>query len=242
MNQAFSNIKLFALLFGALILFSCGPTRFVEPLNPGKKAITASLGGPLINVPGIGTIPIPFTSIGFGYGVNANTTVHGAIFPTAAIFGTYQFEMGLTRSLWQSNSKHMGVTIIPGFNFATDRFEWNSKLWPQLDVNYYWKYKYNRQIQDDLLTNSNKIGAMMYCGMGSWYELASRKVHNVVQSPRVVPIIQIGNDLNWRKWILRTEFKIMAPFSSNKDIVVDYKSLTGDNGAVGLYLGVIKRF
>ena len=230
--------------FSLLIIFliSCGPSRFVDPLGRGEHAVSASLGGPLANVPGVATIPLPFTSLTYGNGITNNTTLFGSWFSTAAAFGTIQFEVGATHRLWKDEENKKGISITPAFNIATDKFEWNTKIWPQLDANYYWKYNWRSQIQDDLLTNGSKKPNMLYAGLGSWYELAGKRVHDEPQTTRVIPMIQLGHDLNWKSWTFKTEFKFIAPFTSNENLVVDYKSILGNFGATGFYFGFTKRF
>jgi hypothetical protein len=234
--------KLIYLSFLTVFLISCGPSRFVDPLRRGEHAVSASLGGPLANVPGVATIPLPFTSLTYGNGVTDNTTVFGSWFSTAAAFGTIQFEIGATHRLWKDEENTKGISITPAFNIATDKFEWNTKIWPQLDANYYWKYNWRSQIQDDLLTNGSKKPNMLYAGLGSWYELAGKRVHDEPQTTRVIPMIQLGHDLNWKSWTFKTEFKFIAPFTSNENLVVDYKSIQGNFGATGFYFGFTKRF
>ena len=58
-----------------IALASCAPARFVEPLKKGQQVITGNFGGPVAKIPGIGAIPIPFTAVGYGYGLSNKTTV-----------------------------------------------------------------------------------------------------------------------------------------------------------------------
>jgi hypothetical protein len=233
----------YPVLLMVLILESCGPSRFVEPLKKGENAVSASLGGPLVNVPGVATIPMPFTSLTYGRGVTNNITVFGSWYSTAAIFGTIQFDAGATMRIVESKNHKHGFSGMVGFNFATDRWDWNSKIWPQLDANYYWRYNYRGQAQDDLLTKGGTPRAnLFYAGIGTWYEFSGTRSHDVKQSTRVVPMLNIGHNLNGKKWTLTTEIKLLAPFSSNQNIVVDYVSITGKNGATGIYFGVTRRF
>lgn len=225
-----------------IVFSSCGPSRFVDPLRRGENAVSLSFGGPLVNVPGIATIPLPFTSLTYGRGVTSQTTVYGSWFSTAAIFGLLQLEAGATHRIWKNEENTKGISVSPGFNFGIDRFEKNAKLWPQLDANYYWKYNWRQQTQDDLLINGSKKANMLYAGLGSWYELAGKRVHDEPQTTRVIPILQLGHDLNWKSWTFKTELKLIAPFSSNENIVVDYKSIMGNYGATGIYFGFTKRF
>lgn len=224
------------------VLLSCGPSRFVDPLKRGEQAFSGSLGGPIINVPGIASIPIPFTSLTYGKGLTDNTTLYGSWFSTAAIFGTFQFEMGATHRLWKDEENTRGLSITPAFNIGTDKFEWNTKIWPQLDMNYYWKYNWKHQTQDELLNHVSKVPNMLYAGIGSWYELAGKRAHDLPQSTRVIPMLQVGHDLNWKSWTFSTELKVLAPFTSNENVVTDYKSILGRYGATGLYIGLTKRF
>lgn len=228
-----------------LIIFiqGCGPSRFVEPLKKSENAISASLGGPLVNVPGIATIPMPFSSLTYGRGITNNITVFGSWYSTAAVFGTIQFDAGATMRIVESKNHKHGLSATGGFNFATDRWKWNSKVWPQLDVNYYWKYNHRMQAQDDLLNKGGTPRAnLLYAGIGTWYELSATRSHEVEQLVRVVPMLNIGHNFNGKKWTFTTEIKFIAPFSNNESIVVDYVSLTGKTGATGLYFGLTRRF
>lgn len=230
-------------VFSALLLLSaCGPSRFVVPLEKGEQAVSLSLGGPVVNVPGVATLPLPMTSVTYGKGVKKGLTLYGSWFTTAAIFGTLQFDAGATKNLWEAKQKKHGVATSVGFNFATDVFEWNSVLWPQLDVNYYWRYNHRGQIQDDLLTGGVPKSNYLYAGIGSWFELKRKRAHGEPQETIVLPILNLGHDFNWDKWSLKTELKLIAPFTSNENIVLDYRSLTGDFGATGFYFGVTRRF
>lgn len=235
--------KIVAILLGCIIvLSSCGPSRFVQPLERGERAVSASLGGPGINVPGIGPIPLPLTSVTYGQGVTSGLTVYGSWFTTAAIFGTIQFEAGATQRVWKHQEKPMGISVSPGFNVATDIFEWNTKFWPQLDANFYWNYDARFQTQDDVVLGKKHVPNLLYAGLGSWYELSAVRAHDEPQPTRIIPIIQLGHDYNWKKWSFKTEMKVIAPFTSNENIVVDYISLLGNNGATGLYFGITRKF
>lgn len=222
---------------------SCGPARFVEPLAKNKNAISVDLGGPLVNVPGLATMPIPFTSITYGRGITDDLTIHGSWYSTASIFGVAQLGAGATYGFWRSKDEKHGFSGMLGFNTAFDVFENNFKFWPQLDAHYYWKYQHRSMEQDDLLVSGGRpVSNLFYAGIGTWYELQAIKAHGEKQTTFVVPMLNIGHDLNWKKWTFKTELKLIAPFSSNRDIVLDYKSITGKTGATGVYIGFIRRF
>ena len=86
----------FVLLLGMTFgLMSCGPTRYVRPLEQGEMAVSATLGGPFIGFAGA-VIPIPFTTVGAGYGITEKITAHANLHPTAMLFGTMQADLGVT--------------------------------------------------------------------------------------------------------------------------------------------------
>lgn len=226
----------------AVLMASCGPARFVEPLERKQNAISVDLGGPVVEVPGVATTPLPFSSITYGRGLSHRLTLHGSWYTTAAVFGVAQIGGGATYGLWKSENEKHGFTSMLGFTSAFDVFENNFKFWPQLDAHYFLKYDLKKLKQDDLLTNGRSVANMLYFGVGTWYELDRVKAHNEKQEDFVLPMINVGHDLNWKNWTLKTEIKLLAPFNSNKNVVLDYKSLTGESGAVGVYLGVLKKF
>lgn len=233
---------LFCLIIAGITLTSCGPTRFVEPLAMRENAVSIDLGGPIVKIPGVATSPIPFSSITYGRGLTNNLTLHGSWYSTAALFGVAQVGAGGTYRLWKSKDGKHGASGMIGFNTALDFFENNFKFWPQLDAHYYWKYQMRDMVQDDMFTGGRSRSNLLYLGVGSWYEFEGRKAHNQKQETVVIPMLNIGHDLNWKKWTLKTELKLLAPFTSNQDIVLDYVSLTGKKGATGFYIGLIRRF
>lgn len=232
------------LFFTVFLLFlnSCGPARFVEPLAPRENAIAVDVGGPLVDIPGVSTLPMPFTSITYGRGVTNKLTLHGSWYSTAAIFGVAQVGAGANYGFWKSENKKHGFSGMLGFNTAFDFFENNFKLWPQLDAHYYWKYNLKSMTQSDLLDGGPSPANLLYAGIGSWWELDPVKSQGERTGPFVVPMLNIGHDLNWKRWTFKAEVKLIAPFSSNQDKVVDYKSAMGKNGGTGIYIGFIRKF
>lgn len=225
-----------------LLLSSCGPARFVEPLARNENAIAVDLGGPLAKIPGVATLTIPFTSITYGRGITNRLTLHGSWYSTASIFGVAQISAGANYGFWKSKNQKHGVSGMAGFNTAFDFFEHNFKLWPQLDAHYYWKYNLKNQTQSDLLDGGRSTANLFYIGIGSWWEMDPVKVDGKRTGPFVVPMLNIGHDLNWKRWTFKAEVKFIAPFSSNQDKVVDFVSLMGKHGATGIYIGFIRKF
>jgi hypothetical protein len=215
-----------ALGVALFFLYSCAPTRYYKPLDTGEHAVHASFGGPIIQVPGIATMPIPFTSVGYGYGLRDNLTLYGSWQTTSAIFGVIHTDFGATMNIWHNET--MGVSVSPGFTFLIDGFDWKPSLYPQLDLNYYWTYgrKQDQNKSQDF-----------YVGFDNWLDLRARLAHDVPNTNRLIWNTHIGHSFNRNLWSYQLELKLLAPYINN-NVVVDYVSPLGDNGAVGFYFGV----
>jgi hypothetical protein len=223
-------------LFGCvtIVLFSCAPTRFIKPLEHKRHAVTGSLGGALINVPGLSVMPIPNTSLGYGYGLNPELTVFGNWYTTAAVFGDIQFDAGCSYRIWKNEK--MGTTISPSVNFMMDVFEKNAHIWPQLDANFY--YDYFKKVKETKGGKEKIKSNYFYFGFSNWFELQETKAHDLKQNTRLVFNPQIGHTFERGKWNYTLEIKFLAPYVSNEKIVVDYISLFGNKGALGSYFGI----
>ena len=210
---------------------ACAPTRFVKPLEHKQHAVTASFGGPVINVPGIATMPIPFTTIGYGYGLTPKTTVYGNFHTTSSVFGVVQFDFGTSHSIWKNEDNTKGVSIAPELNFMIDVFEKRASLYPQIDANYYMDY-HNKEKDGKSKVN------YLYFGLNNWFELRAEGANGTKVKQHIICSPQIGHTFDRGKWNYTLEAKILAPYVSNEKIVVDYKSILGNHGGLGLYFGV----
>ena len=97
---------LFALFIGA-----CSASRFVKPLNKKQHAANLSFGGPLIKF-GTATIPIPFLTANYGYGIDSTLTGFASFNITSALYGNFQLELGATKQ-WLKQKKY-----LPALAFA----------------------------------------------------------------------------------------------------------------------------
>jgi hypothetical protein len=216
--------------FGFFLLLqvvnSCAPTRFYKPLQRGEQAITATFGGPLIRVPNVAPMPIPFTSIGYGRGLTKNITAYGSWQTTSAVFGVVHFDFGATHRIW--NNDKMGVSGSVGGNFLIDVFEWNPSLYPQLSANYYYTYRQNTEKNRNL---------EFYVGTENWLDLRSKLAHDVPNPNRFLWNMHLGHTFKNNSWSYQLEVKMLAPYINN-DVVVDYISPFGNRGGLGFYFGV----
>ena len=224
------------LFFGAglTFLWSCAPARFVEPLKKGEEVISGHFGGPLAKIPGIGAIPIPFSSVGYGRGLTDQTTVFGNLHLTSLAFGVGQFELGASQKLWSTD--RMGVSGQLNTNVLIDFYTGANRIWPQLDANYYFKYG----------LKSYRIGEQrnynfMYAGISNWFDFYGTESQGRPNEQLWIPSLQFGHQWIRPKFSYQAEVKILAPLESNENIVVPYPSMLQNRGATGLYFGITYR-
>lgn len=212
----------------SLSLYSCAPSRLIKPINKGEKQINASLGGPLINYAGT-TIPIPFTSLTYAYGLEDNTTLYGSLHSTSLLFGVLQSEVGLVYQLKQPDSLKfykLGVSVSPSLNFMIDRWQGNFRFYPKYDFNIYSKW-------------SKKRNHLAYLGFSNWFDFYENKAHNMKNQYFIIGNFHGGLMLNSGKWNHQLECKLFPLFNSY--IVVDYSPMF-NNVPWGIYYSISKNF
>lgn len=211
------------------ILWSCAPSRFIEPVEEGKLAVGATFGGPVIEFAGA-PIPIPLTSIEAGYGYKDNLTISGGLHTTAMFFGDLQVDLGATYQFLDQDRYIPNVSVSPSLNTVWDIGDKKVKSWPVIDLNAYWNY--------------GKRNSYVYFGANNFIELSPKKALDQDQPTPILFNPQIGHVLKGvdRKWELVTEIKFLSPFSRNTYAFIPYKSLTGSYGATGIFIGYRRYF
>ncbi len=216
-------IRLVVLL---LFLASCAPSRFVKPLDKNQQAINLSLGGPIISTDDF-TIPLPFLTATYGYGLDSTLTGFGSVNLTSALYGNVQVEAGVVKNITQQHGGFPGISITPEANLIY-RPGTGAKLYPQVDINAYWDFNRHRNF--------------VYIGLCNWFELSSKKASGIQQEKHWFPSPMLGQTFVRRKWNLIIEAKILAPNLKNNYNTVDYKTPLGNNGAFGIYIGYTRKF
>lgn len=208
----------------ALIISSCAPSRFVEPLDKGDLSVGANFGGPTIEFAGA-PIPLPLTSIEVGYGLDSNLTLHGGWHTTAAFFGNAQIDAGVTYQFLKQNKYIPNLSASPAFNLIYNFDDRSARLWPILDVNAFWNY--------------GKRANYFYLGFNNYFELRSTMALEQPQEHHWIFSPQIGHVLKGKKnpWQLSVEMKFLAPYVDNSTAFIPYKSVLGKWGATGFYIG-----
>jgi hypothetical protein len=193
----------------------------VEPLEKKELSIGGTFGGPVIDFGG--PIPMPVSTLEVGYGLDTNLTVFGALHTTAAVFGNFQIDAGISYQFLEQNKLIPNLSVAPGFNFITNIK--STKFWPVLDVNAFWNY--------GARTNYFYIGANNYFELSKTMALEQEQLHPWLFSPQIGHVFK-GKQENWQ---LTTEIKFLGPDIDNSTAFVPYKSLTGSRGATAFFIG-----
>jgi hypothetical protein len=213
-------------LAACALLGACSPAAMVKPLNKGQWAAGGSFGGPLIGF-GDATIPVPFTAVSVGYGVDSNATVTARLYPTAALFGVAQIDAGLLCQWRKSDGWKPGISTLPQATFMIDRWESTARFYPSLDIHAWW--------------DVNDRGDFFYAGCTNWFELRNRGAMDREQEEHWIPAVNAGYTLVRQKWNTAFELKYLAPGRSNENLVVDYR-MTGNSGALALFVSFTRKF
>lgn len=213
-------------LFSICLFFSCAPARFVKPLEKKQHAANIALGGPLIKY-GTATIPIPFLTANYGYGIDSTLTGFASFNITSALYGNFQMELGATKQLLKQKKYFPALSVTPIANVIYKNKD-ARKLYPQLALNAFWEY--------------GKRKNLVYVGIDNWFELASKKKYEIKQQNHWMFMPMIGHSIVGKKWSFNIEAKVIAPNLSNEKLVVDYVTPFNTKGAFGVYFGLTRKF
>ncbi|MCB9225506.1 MAG: hypothetical protein H6582_15105 [Crocinitomicaceae bacterium] len=165
------------------------------------------------------------TSIEVGYGIDSSLTVFGGWHTTAAFFGNFQVDAGITYQVLQQKKYIPNVSVSPSFNYIISIDSKEQRAWPILDANAFWNY--------------GKRSNYWYVGVNNYFEFKRKMANEQDQLHHWIFSPQIGHVVKGKKhpWRLTTEFKFIAPYLNNVSSFVPYKSLLGEWGSTGFYIG-----
>jgi len=87
---------------GLVLSTGCAATRALAPLDKGQHGVNISLGGPFVEFGGA-PVPLPFTALGYRYGIDGKTDVHAALYPSGAVLvGVASWDLGVSRQLLEA--------------------------------------------------------------------------------------------------------------------------------------------
>lgn len=204
-----------------LILAGCSVAHGVKPVGKGALSIDASVGGPITELYEA-PVPLPLTTVGATYGLDARTNLHGALHPSSlALFNVFALDAGISREFlaWAGARPRVmaDLTLVAaaGDNRSGEP-KGGPRLWIQPGATASWDWgKQKRQ------TLYGTLGffvqpwpgpnAHPYVGVGQWWA--------------------IGDQLH-----LTTELKWISPTTSSADLAPHYYS-PGSLGAISFQVG-----
>lgn len=83
-----TSLRHAVILLGAALTLGCGHVTHVRPTPLRQLDVEAALGGPMLQVPGVTTLPIPLVTAGASYGVMDRLDVGGHVHVTSALYRT----------------------------------------------------------------------------------------------------------------------------------------------------------
>jgi hypothetical protein len=192
-----------AVLFATLIalscsLISCGPTRYIKPLEEGKTRLQVSSGVMPIGQSSGESGNLSFlaflggASVGVGHGITEDLTGWAAIYPgaffTRAIYG----EIGVLAGVLNPKAEGFGVSVSPRMHLSAQFADHPAgsgvvNFMPQVDANIYYDF--------------TKIRPHAGVSMLMPFKQNDR-------SFRMTPTLQFGTTLKARSTDLILEFKL----------------------------------
>jgi hypothetical protein len=229
----------YLLIFTILIVaFSCSPSRHVVPLGRKERAVSASIGGPVINNSSLSVpVPLPMASVSYAYGITKKTTRIAAVHITPMIFGTYHLEAGFLREFYYNKKRKIGFTSNLMGNLIFDHNEWNVKFYPQVDVNLYWHFLGDAHYFCDC-PKDRGLNQFIYLGATNWFELDRKDEYGISEGQRFLLNPHFGYNFGSKKMKFNLEVKYYLPYVKTASTGVDYFNPINDYGAFGGTFGI----
>lgn len=210
----------------AQVLFTvlaCAPTRALAPLQAGQSALTASIGGPIVEVYGA-PLPLPISSIGYVRGLDGKTNGHATVYPTnLALFGVFGFDLGVSRELVMPGGARPRVMAdLTEYTFFGNAAEGDPKggfrTFPDVSFIASWP-----------IGPEDHARTVPYVGIDQFVQ--------PFPSFRWVPSLVVGDELRiGRHFGLQLETKWMAPLSDTDPVVPHWYGLA-NHGAFSVQIG-----
>lgn len=219
---------------------SCSPTRHVIPLGRKEKAVSVSVGGPIITKDQT-TMPQPMVSLTYAYGKTKNLTYITGFHASAATEGYYAAEFGVLKEWWFNNRKNIGFTTNMVANVMVDKVDWGVNVYPQLDANLYWHYHGDPHYQCDC-KNDGRFMKYIYVGVGTYVKVVQSVRFSEPFNEDILMSPHLGYNFGGKHWKLNAEVKWIQPWADNTKFDYPIWNPLSDRGTFGGYLSFYKFF
>ena len=210
-----------AFVAAALHASGCSTFNTARPLEPGQHAIAATVGGPLLSVPGVGSIPMPHLTLEGRHGIAHHFDIGYGLHVLPLVFGDLGLHVGAAYQLNdQPDALGPAVTIaekVYGFSNIIDSRKAKHDLWGMS--------------QTDLTASWLFLDDQLFYGGGTVYFVFNNA--GVYLAPFAG--FQIDPGLDWLR--IQVEGKWLAPYINQRFAVVDWIA-PGDQGAIVVNAGI----
>lgn len=229
-NRALSCLVVVA---GLALSASCTTFNNARPIKAGTDAVSATVGGPLTNVPGLATIPLPNLTVEGRHGLSplftrpldVNYGVH--LLPLA--FGVTGAHVGATMLVLDEDGAIPALSVGQRYFFFTNLFDGRKTRKDGFLMS-----------QTDLTASYLVFDQLIYGGASCYLPLDAG-----ARSLRFAPVlgVELHAPRDWGlSWLaLQAETRWLAPDVDQRFAVVDWVGIPafgGDRGAVALNVGV----
>jgi hypothetical protein len=171
-------------------------------------------------------IPVPYTTLGYAYGISNSTTGYAHLHTTSLLFSNLQLDLGSTIKIFEKENK-FGFSCSPALQVATSLKAKNSfRLWPSTDLNFYFHPK--------------DKSSYFYSGLNTWYDLSSKKAHNENQNAHVFPNLQLGYVIVKQKYLHQFQISYLGLGTNNLPNVVSFVGIA-NKGSLGFHYSFIRK-
>lgn len=198
----------------AVLLSGCGSVATIRPLEVGQSALALSVGGPLSEVPGIGTFPVPYSNIRYRWGVLDRLEAHIGVHPTVMVYGALGMDVGLSYLLFDQKEAIPAACLGLNPTFWVNPFYGAVFFAPELEAAFSW------QVHPRI---------MLYTGAQSFIQL---------EKPYFPWAVLVGTEVRLGQIGLTVEAKWYAPTEATVPRVVYYPADVSNHGALGGVVGI----
>jgi hypothetical protein len=224
--KRFTGTLAYLFILGMIFLAgSCAPVRFVKPLEKHESAIGFNAGGPLIHFAGT-ILPVPFSSVYYGYGISEKGTISAGWHSTALLYENLQFDLAYTHQLF-SRDQGPGMSITPGSQFILGLRESDFRFYPSVDISLFYEYARDRH--------------MSYISLNNWFDPHPGKITAGSEYRLWRPSPGLGHLVRFDRWEVGLEYKYLGINLENTRTVVNYVNGL-ETGAHGIYLQFFRKF
>lgn len=199
-----------------LLIFSgCSVLTTVRVLEKDHSQINLSVGGPVVPK-SLSTVIVPYTTIGYAYGLQNSLSLAGNFHLISAVFKTPGVDIGAVYRILPQENYIPEITIYPKFYFFKGlREDGGFRFFPSASIN----GSYN-------LWGKN----LFYFGFDYMMQLTKTEYF-------LTPFLGYEFPLSSRIK-MQTELKWMASNADTKHGIFEGENSIGGNGTIGLFIGV----